>query len=151
MNVASNVNAAAPPITFHWNVTNRMNQGAGEDSTLLSFGHTDSVETCATLCAAWRAKAAGTSLQRCRSFTRFANSYFTNISLAGKCFDAWLSWVDRQRRILQSARNALGPGRLIWMAFSTWRDDVRAVVAERERSRLKEEIEASLGADRTAR
>lgn len=68
-------------------------------------------------------------------------------ALLGKCYDGWIEYVERQRRVLVQAKNALGPGRLMWMAFSTWSEQVRHVVAERERERMQSDITASIGSE----
>ncbi len=94
---AANAHAVPPKITLHWNATNRVNQGAAQDSTLISLGRTVSVEACGALCVAWQAAAGDTAQQHCRSFTRFADTYVSNASLAGKCFGRLdPSWVPLQ-------------------------------------------------------
>ena len=90
--LAAHAHAAPPGVTLHWNTTNRMNKGAAQDSALHNFGRTDSVAACGALCVAWQPGA--DAAQRCRSFTRFADTYSSNISLAGQCFGRLdPSWV----------------------------------------------------------
>jgi len=87
--------ATPPGTTLHSNTTNRMNGGAGQDASLCSLGHTESVEECAARCVAW--EPASGPAQRCRSFTRFADSYHSNVSLSGACFGRLdPSWVPLQ-------------------------------------------------------
>lgn len=98
---------AAPGITLSPHTTNRVHRGADTDATLQSLGHTTSVEACGALCVAWvpsstasyaaAMPAAPSQQQRCHSFTRFADAYADNSTLAGHCFGRLdPSWVPMQ-------------------------------------------------------
>ena len=69
-------------------------------------------------------------------------------ALLGRCFDGWVVFYEEQRRILRRAAYAMGPGRLLSIAYFTWSYHVRELVAEREAStfdaRLAEGIEQYL-------
>ena len=65
-------------------------------------------------------------------------------ALCGRCFDAWAEAAERQRRIFRQAAHAIGPGRLLWLAYSTWKASVKEAVAERERERMQSEITSSV-------
>lgn len=54
-------------------------------------------------------------------------------ALTGKCFDAWLEYIAEQRRVFWRAAYAIGPGRLLSLAYRTWADKVREAVAARDR------------------
>ena len=61
-------------------------------------------------------------------------------ALTSQCFEAWILYVEEQQRILKRAVYAIGPGRLLFMAFSTWAVTVRDAVAERDRDTLLEAV-----------
>lgn len=57
--------------------------------------------------------------------------------LTGRCFDAWYTFVQEQQRIFRQAAHAIGPGRMMWIAYRTWAENVRDAVAEREREQQR--------------
>ena len=55
-------------------------------------------------------------------------------TLLGRCFDGWLAYIREQQRLLRRAAHALGPGRLLYMSYASWRAFVRNAHAERARA-----------------
>lgn len=65
-------------------------------------------------------------------------------ALTGRCFDAWNEFVVNQQRIFLRAAQAIGPGRLMWISFSTWMQNVREAIDERAREQERLFIMGSL-------
>lgn len=61
-------------------------------------------------------------------------------ALTGRCFDGWIAFVKTQQRILRRAVHAMGPGRLLWMAFQSW----AAAWWEAVRQRAQRQLETSI-------
>ena len=61
-------------------------------------------------------------------------------SLSGRCFDAWCRQIEEQKRIFKRAAHAIGPGRLLWLSFSTWGEAVREAIAQRDREEERSKV-----------
>ena len=67
-------------------------------------------------------------------------------ALSGRCFDSWRSFVAEQRRILHRAAYAIGPGRLLSIAYFTWANKVAEAVRARELDNIDARVAAGIEA-----
>ena len=68
-------------------------------------------------------------------------------ALTGRCFDGWVAFATEQKRILRRAAYAIGPGRILSVAYYTWAEHVREALAERAHANMIGTIDARLAAN----
>lgn len=67
--------------------------------------------------------------------------------LLGKCFDGWTAFATEQKRIMRRAAYAIGPGRILSVAYFTWAEHVREILEERAAADMEGLIDARLAAN----
>jgi len=119
--------AAEAFLAWHGEVARAL---ATRQETLRQVGNLLIQRTTALTFQAWREQVEQTKEVRARARHLAGRMLHT---LTGRCFDAWSEFVADQQRIFLRAAQAIGPGRLMWIAFSTWMQNVRDAIEERER------------------
>jgi hypothetical protein len=84
---SSAVGLVTPHVSFSSNSSNLPSSSRAIGKWTVPLGHSTSLQACAELCIAWDGSHTPTpaATTRCRSFTRYADDYSVNASLAGQC------------------------------------------------------------------